>query len=251
MENKVPKIFEFFILSLLFLFPRPVQAQGVSAEIININTDRKIIFIDLGRDALNVGDVMSVDGEDHPVYLEVLETSDAVSKLRISKNVKYYSNLSEFDNVAIGMHVTRVASTQVGQEPVLSNPPVATAMTATAAAPVAGGAAVLPTVDTQAFVKPDLAHESIQSIVDRMNTMVDGNVKLSNALAQCQADLGESQKLVSGSDDLKKQLDELNSRYSDAILDRDKYKKQTEDLLAKISALKTRLDHLDALIGEH
>ena len=250
MKNKIIPI---LILFVLFFCVFPVvesQAADVSGEVININLDQKVIFVDLGSDLLKVGDVMSVDGEDHPVYLEVLETSDAVSKLRISKNQKYYSNPSELDNVTIGMKLTRIASTVDNAHPVHDLLP----------APLGGGSVAqtipvaapsLPSVDPAAFVKPDLAKESIQSIVDRMNTMVDGNVRLSNALQQCQSDLGESQKLVAGNDDLKKQIDELNAKYSDAVLDRDKYKKQAEDLLAKINELKTRLSHLDSIIGEH
>ena len=247
MNNKIKPILVFFIFVSCFLSSLPLQADNVSAEIININPDQKIIFVDLGRDVLSIGDVMSVDGEDHPIYLEVEETSDAVSKLRISKNDKYYSNVSEFDNVTIGMKVTRISA--VGEQqhsPAISSPTAAATLT-----PPPVVSQNLPAIDAQAFVKPDLSKESIQSIVDRMNTMVDGNVKLSNALAQCQADLGDSQKLVASNEDLKKQIDGLNSKFSNAELERDKYKKQAEDLLARIGDLKARLDHLDSIIGEH
>ena len=81
--------------------------------------------------------------------------------------------------------------------------------------------------------------------------MVDVNLKLSNTLSQCQADLGESQKMVAANEDLKKQINDLNAQYTAALLDRDKYKKQADDLLAKISSLKARLDHLDSIIGGH
>lgn len=248
MNKKNGLIFGFIILIYCFLSACPLHAEKVSAEIINIDQDQKIIFVDLGRDVLSVGDVMSVDGVDHPIYLEVEETSDAVSKLRTSKNEKFYSNPSELDNVTIGMKVTRVLTTQEQQLPASPQVPVGAVPTTAPTQPIANN---LPMVDAQAFVKPDLAKESIQSIVDRMNTMVDGNIKLSNALSQCQADLGDSQKLNAANADLKKQIDEAASQITAAESDRDKYKKQADDLLARISELKARLDHLDSIIGEH
>ena len=245
MNNKNCSIIGF--LFLYFISIAALHAEAVSAEIININHDQKIIFVDLGRDVLSIGDVMNVDGADHPIYLEVLETSDAVSKLRISKNEKYYSNVSEFDGVTVGMKVIRIfAAGDHGHQPSLVS-------AGPAPVPVALPLPVknMPAIDPQAFVKPDLSKESIQSIVDRMDKMVDVNLKLSNTLSQCQADLGESQKMVAANEDLKKQINDLNAQYTAALLDRDKYKKQADDLLAKISSLKARLDHLDSIIGGH
>ena len=241
---------------LFFLFYASFSpADDIYAEVINIDQNQKIVFIDLGRDVLAVGDVMSVNGADHPVYLEVLETSDAVSKLRISRKGKFHSKTSDIDNLTVGMKVTRVLSASV-------EPPHAVAPEAQETSPTPSQALTpqpapavinnLPaSIDAQAFVKPDISKESFQSLDERLNKMVNSNIKLLDALSQCQAAGSSSQKLTAINEELKKQLDELNSKFIAMDIDRDKYKKQAEDLLGKLNELKGRLDRLDSVIGEH
>jgi len=241
---------------LFFLFFAPLlHAEDITAEIININQDQKIIFVDLGRDVLNIGDIMSVEGTDHPVYLEVLETSDAVSKLRISKKDKFHSKTSDLDSVTIGMKVTRVATEGVEPHPVAADSsPASSGIPPQAALPHVAEAAApnnLPFIDQQAFVKPDITKESFQSLDERMNKMVDSNIKLLDALSRCQSAQGEGQKLVAINDELKKQLDESNAKFVSVVIERDKYKKQAEDLEAKVNDLKGRFDRLDSVIEEH
>jgi hypothetical protein len=240
---------------LFFLFQAAVlSAEDITAEIININQDQKIVFVDLGRDVLSVGDIMSVEGVDHPVYLEVLETSDAVSKLRISKKEKFHSKTSDLDMVTIGMKVTRIASQ--GVEPHAApadssgspTPPVQASSQQGTQASVPNNVSF---IDQQAFVKPDISKESFQSLDERMNKMVGSNIKLLDALSRCQSAQGESQKLVAINDELKKQLDESNSKFVSAVIERDKYKKQAEDLQTKVNDLKARFDRLDSVIEEH
>jgi len=250
MNYKNRAFFIFFGIVFYFIFAVPLQAMDVSSEIININQEQRIVFVDLGNDVLSVGDIMSVEGLEHPVYLEVIQVSDAVSKLRVSKVKKFFSNASELDSLTIGMKVTRILAIQEPRHSPAIEPPVV-AVAAETAAPQAVSSNNLPGLDSQAFVKPDISKESIQSIVDRMNTMADANVKLSSALAQCQAAEGDSEKLCANNEDLKKQVEESNSRLVEVAQDRDKYKKQAVDLLAKINDLKSRLDRLGSLIGEH
>ena len=232
------------LLVSVFISYLPIKgfpAEGVSSEIININVDQRVVFIDIGNDVLSAGDVLKVEGSDHPIYLEVVEATDTVSKLRASKNEKYYSDASEIDSLTIGMKVTRVLSTK--EEHATTQASVQSSDQSTPSA------TTIAALDPQVFVKPDITKESIQGIIDRMSKMADANVKLSSALAQCQAAEGESEKQNAGNIDLKKQLDDINAKLLAMTDERDKYKKQSEDLNLKLDSLKKHLDHLDSILG--
>ena len=257
MTNKNNPILFLFAFLFFFFYVSLLPAEDISAEIINIDQNQKIVFIDIGRDVLAVGDVMSVNGADHPVYLEVLQVSDAVSKLRVSKKEKFHSKTSDLDSLTVGMKAVRVFS--VGAQPHVVAPeaqetsPITPVPPAGAPAhvPEAAAANTPPSIDAEAFVKPDISKESFQSLDARLNKMVDNNIKLLDALSQCQAAGGGAQKLTAVNEELKKQLDELNAKYVTMVLEKDKYKKQGEDLLGKLNELKGRLDRLDSVIGEH
>ena len=227
------------------------SAEEVVAEIININQDQKIVFIDVGRDALAVGDVMYVSGAGHPIYLDVVEVSDVVSKLGLTKNKKFRLPNDNLDDLAIGMKVTRIVSASNAPVAQATLPSVVSASDVASGVPSSVSPIVMPVIDPQLLVKPDITKESIQSLNERIDKMVDINVKLFNALTQCQASQADFQRIIIANTDLKRQLDEANAKTAGAIMDSDKSKKQAEELTNKINALKQRLDHLNTLIQEN
>ncbi len=164
-----------------------VNAQEVTGEIINVNYKENVAFIDLGKDSLNKGDVLSIEVETKPVYLEAVEVNDAVSKIAASTNASYPFDAVLFKDVMVGGHVKRVWVNKPAEP---------------AAAPIA---------------------------------------EISAAKAEELAKLNE---------ELNQQLVKAKVESASIVLERDDYKKKSEELQIKVDQLKQQLDSLVTTIDE-
>ncbi|HBG60452.1 MAG: hypothetical protein A2Y03_04215 [Omnitrophica WOR_2 bacterium GWF2_38_59] len=83
----------------------------VSGEIININYKYKVAFTDLSNLYLQNNDIVEIkkDGN-HITYLEVLESSGAISKLGPYKRKREFFTGEDFQKIKIGNEVTKVSS---------------------------------------------------------------------------------------------------------------------------------------------
>ena len=237
----------------------PCFAADIAGEIININPSQSIAFIDLGKDSIAVGDIFSVDTSSTSVYLEVIETASAVSKLGICQKENFKSSVIDFQSVSIGAAAKRV----------MTNKPATVRVTGNdidpSASPMPTG---IPNIDPQVLVKPNIANETIQSLDTRLDKMVESNVKLFNTLTellnekkqrqvgedQIRADLQTAQAQIQtlnlASIDLKKQLAEANFQTANAVAENEKNKRSAQDAQARLQSLKTRLESLNKIIQD-
>ncbi len=259
-KNLHNAFFYFFISLFLLCGVSNSLAQDLTGEIINVNPIQNIAFIDLGKDSITTGDVFSVDAASGVMYLEVVETAPAVSKLGICQKSSFKSAASDFQTVAIGSTAKRVFSNKP-----LEMMPASQGESTTSMPKIPTG---IPNIDPQVLVKPNIANETIQSLDTRLDKMVESNVKLFNTLTELlnekkqwqastdkvHADLlaaqAQIQTLNLNSIDLKKQLADANFQTASTVAENEKNKKLLADAQAKLQTLKTRLDSLNTIIQD-
>ncbi len=256
--SKITYISLLFVISLLGAM-NAAFAQDIAGEIINVNPSQSIAFIDLGKDSVSTGDVFAVEAPGGPIYLEIVETAPAVSKLSVCQKENFKSTVSDFQTVSIGASAKRV----------LTNKPEIARFTGTDAnAPTNSMPVGIPNIDPQVLVKPNIANETIQSLDTRLDKMVESNVKLFNTLtdllnekkqwqagedrirADLQAAQTQIQTLNLANVDLKKQLADANFQTANTVAENEKNKKSAEDAQSKLQSLKIRLDSLNKIIQD-
>jgi len=95
-----------FVISYSVGFANPIE--DVSGEIININHQFRVAFTDLGKDSLDVGDIVEVKTtEGRTVYLEVIETLSVLSKLAPVRSGQMKTDLSDFARITVSNVVVR------------------------------------------------------------------------------------------------------------------------------------------------
>ncbi|MBU0469827.1 MAG: hypothetical protein KKD07_04670 [Candidatus Omnitrophica bacterium] len=104
-------VFLFTAVFLLIASKASYANDQISGEIININYKYKIAFTDLSNLHLQNRDIVEItkDGN-HITYLEVLESSGAISKLVPYKRKREFFTGEDFQKVKIGNEVTKVSS---------------------------------------------------------------------------------------------------------------------------------------------
>lgn len=88
-----------------------IAAEQLSGEIININYEYQIAFTDLSNTHLYNNDIVEIthNGE-HITYLEVLESSEVITKLVPYKKKREFFTGKDFDKINIGNKVFKVSS---------------------------------------------------------------------------------------------------------------------------------------------
>ena len=103
------KILLSLLTALLFLTLPVIADSKVSGKIVNINTELKVAFTDLVPQQVLAGDVVEIyQADTFLTYLEVVETTEAVSKLGFVKKSGLATNLDGFDKIAVGCRVIRL-----------------------------------------------------------------------------------------------------------------------------------------------
>ena len=230
-----------FLLYIIIYISSPVLAQDISGEIININNQQHAVFIDLGEGSIYQGDIFVVESGGKKIFLEAADVKRAVSRLMLSQKANFQSDPSDFDGISIGSKIVRVFSEK---SPVSSQ----------------SGATLdgMPTIDPQMMIKPNIATESIQGLDNRLDKMVESNVKLFNSLTELLNEKKQWQVTLEGlrtelqaAQHKVTELNSLNAELNAGVAERDTLKKQYEDAQSKIKALKERLDHLTILASEN
>jgi phage shock protein A len=76
---------------------------GAEGKIINVNPSLEVAYADLNRDELSIGDIVSVLRRGALIsYLEVVGTSDAVSKLAPARNGRDAGGRPDFSQILVG-----------------------------------------------------------------------------------------------------------------------------------------------------
>jgi len=111
MKKKLTK-FLFFALLFLHIVPfKSIAKDEIPGEIININYKYKIAFTDLGNSHLHPGDILKVRKGNAVIgYLEVSESSTAISRLIPIKNHKEYNTEVIFNKITIGDTVIKITA---------------------------------------------------------------------------------------------------------------------------------------------
>lgn len=267
---------------LLLMFTSSLYAEDLTGEIINVNYRDKVAFIDMGTQSLNVGDIVKVDDNGWIIYLQALSVENGIIRLGCSQNPDYPCQSDQFKQVMVGVIATRVWT-----KPLIPKAP-APSLTETVnypgaafsstnnpasalpapAIPLTTSVNKMPIIDPQAMVKPNLAQESIQSLDARLDKMVESNVKLFNALnemlnekktwevslqtlkQQYQDALAQNASLTKEGEQLKSIITQSKFDLASTVADREKYKKQAEELAEKVNALKLQLNRLTQIIEE-
>ena len=97
------------LTAFLFLTLPVIADSKVSGKIVNINTELKVAFTDLVPQQVLAGDVVEIyQADTFLTYLEVLETTETVSKLGFVKKSGLATSLDGFNKIAVGCRVVRL-----------------------------------------------------------------------------------------------------------------------------------------------
>jgi hypothetical protein len=94
------------------------KADAVRGEIININHEYQVAFIDIGQDRVKEGDIMVVDaGNDVNIFLEVDDATAVLARLVPSKQPGFMIREDDFRKIMIGNPVTLAVGNAPGGPP--------------------------------------------------------------------------------------------------------------------------------------
>lgn len=94
------------------------KAEAVRGEIININHEYRVAFMDIGRDRIQEGDLVVVSvGNDRNIFLEADDVTAVLARLVPSKQPGFAIGPDEFREIMIGNPVELVARKDAGQSP--------------------------------------------------------------------------------------------------------------------------------------
>jgi hypothetical protein len=100
----------FFLLFFVVCFPFRVCAKSVNAEIINLNHDYHVAFVDLGEGQIHPGDWVVVAVDEQSLFMEVDEVTSVLSRLIPSKEEPYVTDMNLFSQMSIGNPISRILS---------------------------------------------------------------------------------------------------------------------------------------------
>ena len=98
-----------FIALLLFSNPFLHADTKTIGEIVNLTQQHQVAFTDLTSSQVAVGDIVEIfQGQEFLTYLEVVETSKAVSKLGYVQKSGLATSINGFNKISIGSKVVRL-----------------------------------------------------------------------------------------------------------------------------------------------
>jgi len=99
---------------MIFLLPSPGHSQiqtNIEGEIINVNHDLQVVFIDIGDRYLKQGDVLEIQtAPGSVVYMQTLDASKVLSKLGLGSIVLTHFNAiaSDINKIQIGNRAVKI-----------------------------------------------------------------------------------------------------------------------------------------------
>ncbi|MBF0511388.1 MAG: hypothetical protein HQL13_03570, partial [Candidatus Omnitrophica bacterium] len=89
----------------------PIVCAQENGQIININQNNQVAFTDLDNRLLKRGDLVKIFvNDDEFVYMQVVESSNMLSKLGVSQNEDFKTNLSDLPHIVVGNKVVPVSA---------------------------------------------------------------------------------------------------------------------------------------------
>ena len=203
----------------------------VQGEIINVNYTHQVAFTDLNNQHLNVGDIVKVYKNKNFVgYLQVVGTSDAVSKLAYVRIVEDESVSQDFNKVSVGSIVVKVPPKRFSeaqpQSPMVNE-------------------------NKAAMVEFKELSQDYFQLSKQLTQMIDEKTTLTSRLEEDKAELQRTNQaledLKSKNEALEKKLNELLFESQSIYQEKDKYYQEAEFLKKQLFEVKGKLNYISEL----